>query len=354
MIRFPIALLLLLLPVRADVVAVAHPSEALPAGKTVVWSPLFQATWDAMNGELGGKPSQVEPPNELMARLDGFGWEPDKVMPEAGWKVWGGKATKAFLETVNTEAAAITGEAQGPFKLMEEVRGGLACFGLLDREVEFQTPFFRSRKVPMRFGAGKAEVSYFGVNGDLSADYGESVKVLAFRPVDGSHALEISCKGGDDKVILYRPAAAQDFATACKWLRTWRKDYVANEELPGTWADRVLHAGDEVRVPYVSLDVTDEFSGRLQGGRFHGIAGDPWRIRRAEQVTKFELFEKGARVRVETSIEVDPFSGDLGPVPVPRRFAYDRPFFVFLWREGAEWPYFGAWIGDDSALRKFD
>jgi hypothetical protein len=101
------------------------------------------------------------------------------------------------------------------------------------------------------------------------------MKVLAFRPVDGPHALEVSCKEADDKVIFYRPPAAQDFATACKWLRKWRKDYVVNAELPGTWGDRLLHVNDEVRVPYVSLDVTTDLSGRLQGGRFYGNAGDP-------------------------------------------------------------------------------
>ena len=354
MIRLPIALLFLLLPVRAGVVTAAHPSDELPVGKTVVWSPLFQATWDTMNKKLGGKPSKVEAPNELMARLDAFKWDADEVMPEAGWKVWGGEATKSFLDTVNKDAAAMTGDAEGPFKLMEQVPGGIACFGLLDREVEFRKAFFRSRKVPLKFGAEKAEVSYFGTNGDGSAGYGEDVKVLAFRPVDGSHALEVSCKGGDDKVIFYRPPAAQDFATACKWIRKWKKDYVVNAELPGSWADRVLHAGDKMQVPYLSLDVVENLAGSLQGGRFYGNAGDPWRIRRAEQVTKFELFEKGARVRVETSIELDPFAGNFGPEPVPRNFIYDRPFFVFLWRDGAEWPYFGAWIGDASALRKFE
>ena len=352
MIRLAAAVLCLLLPVHAEVVTVPHPSEKLPVGKTVVWSPLFQATWDVMNKTLGGKPSRVEPPNGLMARLDEFKWDADKVMPEVGWKVWGGEAKKAFLETVNKEAAAMTGEAQGPFKLVEESPGRLACFGLLEREVEFETPFFRSRKVAMKFGAEKAEVSYFGVNGELSGNYGESIKVLAFRPVDGSHALEVSCKKGDDKVVFYRPPAAQDFATACKWLRQWKKDYVVNAELPGSWAERVLHEGDDVRVPYVSLETSADFSEGLQGGRFHGNAGDPWRIDRAEQVTKFELFETGARVRVEASIEADPFGGDLGPEPIPRKFIYDRPFFVFLWRDGAEWPYFGAWIGDASALEK--
>jgi hypothetical protein len=70
-------------------------------------------------------------------------------------------------------------------------------------------------------------------------------------------------------------------------------------------------------------------------------------------VTRFELFEKGASVRVEASIEEDPFGGYSGPTTVPRRFIYDRPFFVFLWRDGAEWPYFGVWIGDATALQKF-
>ncbi len=352
MIRFLSTLLCLLLPIHAEVVTVADPSEKLPVGKTVVWSPLFQATWDAMNAEMGGKPLKVDSPNELMTRLDAFKWDAGKVMPEGSWKVWGGKATKDFLERVNKEAAAMSGEAQGPFKLMEEVPGGLACFGLLDRQVEFQTSFFMSRNAPMKFGKQKAEARYFGTAGELSGGYGESVKVLAFRPVDGSHALEVSCKGGDDKVIFYRPPAAQDFSTACKWLRKWKKDYVLNEELPGTWADRVLHEGDVVQVPYVSLDVTEDMAGRLQGGRFYGGEGDPWTIRRAEQVTKFELFEKGARVWVEKSIEADPFASQ-PPVPVPRKFIYDRPFFVFLWRDGAEWPYFGAWIGDASALREF-
>ena len=37
----------------------------------------------------------------------------------------------------------------------------------------------------------------------------------------------------------------------------------------------------------------------------------------------------------------------------PRRFVFDRPFFIFLWRDKAEWPYFGAWIGDSSALVPF-
>ena len=29
---------------------------------------------------------------------------------------------------------------------------------------------------------------------------------------------------------------------------------------------------------------------------------------------------------------------------------HDRPFFAFLWRDNADWPYLGVWVGDSSAL----
>lgn len=335
----------------AGVITLPDPSAPMPEGETVVWSPLFQATWDAMNAHLGGKPEKIDPPNELMSRLDAFDWKADAVMPEGAWKTWAGKATPDFLKHVNAEAAQMTGEAEGPFRLIGDEIPGLACFGLLDRKVEFAKPFYRSKAVPMEFGGGKSPVRFFGATGDEAEDYRSVVKVLAYRPVDGSHALEIGCKGGDDRVILYRPAKGQDFATACRWVRTWRKAFDPKDALPGVWDDRQLHDGDEVRVPYVSLDAAADFSGLLKGGRFHGIVGDPWTIRRAEQKTKFELHEKGASVRAEASMEVDPFYDD--PRNYPRRFIYDRPFFVFLWREKAEWPYLGVWVGDDSALRKF-
>jgi hypothetical protein len=44
------------LPLAAEITAVTHPEEKFPARATVVWSPLFQAAWDRLNGESGGKP----------------------------------------------------------------------------------------------------------------------------------------------------------------------------------------------------------------------------------------------------------------------------------------------------------
>ena len=139
----------LLLPIlfagiaRAEVITLVHPAEAMPEKHTVVWSPLFQATWDKLNSELGGKPDKVEPPNELMAKLDSFPWKADAVMPAGSWKTWSGPATNDFLNQVNDEAAKLTGEPDGPFRLSQESPNNRAAFGLLDREVSFQKEFLR-------------------------------------------------------------------------------------------------------------------------------------------------------------------------------------------------------------------
>ena len=338
---------------RAEIVILPHPGEALPATNTVVWSPLFQSGWDQLNASLGGPPGQIDPPNKLMAGLDAFRWDAEKVMPKGSWKAWCGPATQDFVKQVNIEAAAITKEPEGPFVLKNESSGSRAFFGILDREVEFQRAFFRSTKIPMKFRTegGEHPVRFFGVRDEMADGFAGSVRVLAWRPVDGSHALQIDCKQAGDSLVLYLPPGNQDFATACHWLRTWRSRFKQEPASTNGWNDPLMHRGDEIQIPYVTLESNADFTSVLTGTRYHGKKKIPWSISRAEQITRFQLHEKGARARVEASGASDPFAEPSHTVP--RRFLYDRPFFVFLWREGAEWPYFGSWIGDESSLVPF-
>ena len=254
---------------------------------------------------------------------------------------------------MNDEAAKLTGEPDGPFRLLQESPNNRAAFGLLDREVSFQKEFLRSRREPLTFRSNDnpTPVHFFGSRDVMSGELRDSVKVLSFRPVDRSFALQIDCKEADDSVILYLPAKTQDFATACSWIRTWSEQAKTVKSTFGEWNDARLHELDEVRIPYVDLDTVADLAPKLSSTRIHDNL--PWKIIRAEQLTRFQLREKGARVRVETSLEATPFADAGVRRIIPRRFVYDRPFFVFLWRDGAEWPYFGAWIGDVSALRVF-
>ena len=336
------ALLLLvpLLPLaaRAEILAVPTPSSDLPAERTVVWSPLFQATWDHLNKE-NGPAVEVTPPNPLITSLDSFKWDAAKTFPQGAWKTWSGPSTADFLKGVNAEAAKMTGAPEGPFKITDEDPMTNVAFGLLKREVHFLRPLYRSKAQPMSFKTPtkETEVHFFGLKNQSC-----SSRILIWNPASKSHAVQLDCKEDDEVVLFYLPAEPQDFQTACRTLKEEREkkpDYI--NEMP------FITTNDELRVPYLKLDSTTNFAPLLQGVR--KFASAPSRqISRAEQVTRFELTEKGAKVTVETSA-ADPFGAPPTPPP-PRDFIYDRPFFVFLWKKDAEWPYFGAWIGNTEAM----
>jgi len=343
--------------VAAEIGAIAHPEDKLSSTQTVVWTPLFQASWDKLNATHGGKPLKVDPPNKLISRLDTFTWKPESVMPEDRWKVWSGPPTDEFLAEVNKEAAKITGEQEGPFRLENRSPGTVVVFGLLDRQVTFRKVLHRSRKVPMAFRSGDTatNVQYFGVKGELSKEFSDTIRVLAYRPSENCHALQMLCNESDDTVILFRPPTgkAMDFSTACEWIRTWRKTWTENSRKGVGHDDPTLHKRDEIQVPYVKLEAKKDFTSDLASLRFYKDQPLPRQISRAEQRVEFELHERGARARAEVSMD-DPFASAPAEPPVyPRRFLYDAPFFVFLWRDGAEWPYFGTWVGDTAAMKPF-
>ncbi len=346
-------LLLLCLPLNAEVASVAHPGQPLPADQTVVWTPLFQAAWDGLNASYGGPPLRVVPANPLIADLDSFKWDVAKVMPTVGWKTWAGPATSEFLDSVNPEAAKLLGRNDPPFKFSalspERLQGAVAFYGAMARSIEFEKPFHRSRKAAMAFRSGGTvkDVHFFGVRGEESEGYAPVVRVLAWRPVDRSHAIQVTAKDGDDTLVLYLPSKPQGFVAACHWIRTWRDQHRPDPAKSGQWDDPTLHEHDEIQVPYLKLESATDFASLLQSERFYKDQPLPRRIQKAELKVRFDLHEKGARV--EATVEgMDPFAG--GKEVHPRHFLYDRPFFVFLWRDKAEWPYFGAWIGDASCL----
>jgi hypothetical protein len=334
----------------AEIVAVAHPGEKLPPDRTVIWTPLFQAAWDDLHRTLG-EPVKVEPPNVLMDLLDHFDWKADSVMPRNRWKVWTGEATQELIDKANAEAARMTGEKTGPFKSAPRP-GSLIALGLLDRDLIFKKPLHRSVEVPLEFHLAdgtKPKVRFFGARRKASGAFGGMVRVLAFQ--EGIHALQIA-GAGDESVVLYLPEKPATFIEACDKLREWRSKKL--EGVSGSAQDPNLHENDDLRIPILKLDSTTDFVPLLKSLRHFKDGGPPWIISKAEQRLKFELTEKGAKLHVKVEMGADPFGEPPSPPPmIPRFFHFDRPFFVFLWRDNAEWPYFGAWIGDPSALEEF-
>ncbi len=266
-------------------------------------------------------------------------------------KVWSGTATKELIDKANTEAVRMTGEKTGPF-LIDPRPNARIALGLLDRDLVFKRPLHRSVDAPLVFHAAdgtKPQVRFFGTRRKASGSYGGVVSVLSYQA--RSHALQIA-SDGDDSAVFYLAENPVNFSEACGKLREWRSKKLAGSY--GSAQDPNLHEKDDVRIPVLKLANTTDFVPLLNSARYFGRGGDPWQLYKAEQRLNFELTEKGVKLRVEVEIGVEPFGEPPPPPPmVPRFFHYDRPFFVFLWRNGAEWPYFGAWIANDTPMEEF-
>lgn len=337
----------------AEVKAVLDIEKAPKKGETLVWSPLFQASWDKLNGIHGGLPERVEPANVLITKLNQFEWKEKTVMPEGGYGVFAGPGSAEFAR----ETAAKVKERFGVEMEMREqpdVEGGVSVYGILVRDLSFQKSFFRSKKKLLSFKNSRGvthKVTFFGTTGSMSGRFGNSVEVLDYQLGKKVFVLKVKTEKEGESLIIYRPEAGMSFEKGIEGARAAIKSPFDGKY--GSLTDGGLHKFDTVKIPYLSLDAKTDFTKQLQGLRFYQKESVPWRISEAYQVTQFELFEKGARIKVVTSTADDPFGGPSKKFRYVRRnFVCDGPFFVFAWRDGAEWPYFAAWIDGKDALKK--
>ena len=163
-------------------------------------------------------------------------------------------------------------------------------------------------------------------------------------------ALQFLAAHGDDTLVLYQPAVGQPMIEAMRWVTAWQKQWKERKGNGMDWDDKNLHRTDELRIPEISLSAYDDFSDEFKGTLWFKSSKQPQQISQA--ATEVMLKVDGAGVKFtasETYQGVDPFAVQTVD-PVPRRFWFDRPFFAFLWRDGAEWPHAAVWFGSSEGL----
>jgi len=337
----------------------SHPAVAEPhvildikkfpkPGETVVWSPLFQASWEKMQSLHAGKMAKVEPPNTIISRLEKFQWKKEDVMPKDGYALFAGPSTPEFAKATAQKIKEQFGVDMTPSRLPTNPRGN-AIYGILLRDLNFKKQFYRSRKRPLRFidSTGSShEVSFFGTAKKNSAAYQKHVQVLTYKKAEKSFILSVDTDKLGEKIIIYRPIQRISFRTAIENVLDAKKSPLAGHW--GSEQHRYIHENDIVKIPYLTLKTDTDLTKQLNGRRYYENEKNYSITSMAYQVTHFNLSEKGAKIQIQTGMD-DAFGG----APLPRQFICDAPFFVFAWRDKASHPYFAAWIDGKEALEAF-
>jgi len=298
----------------------------------------------------------VEPPNPLIDKFQAFPFNPVNLLPPDGFAVYAGPSNPDFAKKVAKGVKAKFGFGMPPDQL-PHAPGAHALYGILMRDLTFEKRFFRSFRQPLDFKDGSGtvhKVAFFGTAGKTSGSYGDAVKVLSYNRKEHSFILSIATNKPAERIIIYRSDHALSFDLAIEHVNAAIKAPLAGAL--GAANDPTLHRRDTVKIPYLKIYTETDFSDQLKGLLYYGGESVPWTITKARQITKFDLFEKGAKIRVVDEAEVVPF----GPAPrrgktiyAPRAFICDVPFFVAAWRDGVPVPYFAAWIDGLGVLAPF-
>jgi len=340
----------------AEATIVPHPAVECEPGRTIVWTAATQMVFDRVIGpksKLGIE--RVAPPNPLVDRMRAFKWKEEDVLPGDGWFAVVGESTDGLAKDATEKWRKLAGKDEPPFGITGDPQAGargIAGFAGILRNFEFPTAFIPSKDGRMTWSTGGNPVKYFGSSGYKSGDYGSQVRVLSFRPSKRSCALQLLAKQGDDTMILYIPEESQPMLEAIAWTRAWKAHWPEQEDSAGAWDDKRLHESDDLRIPEIELkrdaDLRDSFAG-LYAVK---APGTPWFVSQAKSMVSLRVDATGVKFKASASMQMVPLAAAEKQQPVPRRFWFDRPFYLFLWREKAEWPYAAVWFGNAEGLVK--
>jgi len=105
-----------------------------------------------------------------------------------------------------------------------------------------------------------------------------------------------------------------------------------------------------IKIPIIELDWSTKHP-EIEHRRLKKSPSDFWDIAEIKEELKFSLTNTGAKVK--SGIDISGMWNCVMPEN-PQQIIFDKPFVVFLKKEGFSTPYFAVYIADATFLRAFD
>ena len=196
---------------------------------------------------------------------------------------------------------------------------------------------------PEPFDDKYENIKYFWIKGSSSSSLYSQVDVLYYNSEDD---FAVSLETNEwENVILSRWTNKDSFMNTYNAIIEKTKSY--------KWK-RNFWKYDYLKVPNLSLNelrTYEEFTDKP----FYAANGDECKITEALQTIKFDLDEKGWKIKSEAAIvmyESNSIADISFEKPDYRYFYFNRPFMIFLQESNKELPYFAAQISDITLFQK--
>lgn len=202
-------------------------------------------------------------------------------------------------------------------------------YAMLKKEFEFSQPFDKLGTAPFR----DMTAEYFGIDKQSDKSLGQSVNVLFYNsPNDFAVSLPTM---SNDEVFIYKTSTTKPFNYIYADMLKKSENYTGKKEFQYI---------DELKVPNLKFFEEKEFNELT----FMRIKGTQVMIDKAIESVKFEMNNKGVKLKSEAAITTALTSAEPNETETPRLFYFDDTFVVFLKEKEKSKPYFALRVYDIS------
>lgn len=307
-----------------------------------IWCATFQLVWNDMKNEVVKQDIVFQEQPSMVNNLNKEGFTADMLSDEYYYKAYGLKTLKlkeqiekGIKDKFNETSDILDDFGWDADQVNDENNPDISryfFYAMLKREFEFPKVFTKLDNGT--FADKYNNVRYFGIDGTTKSDVYSQVKVLFYNSED-DFAVSLQTKNNDE-VVLYKSPKGENFEDIYNNLKEASESYTGK-----TYFTKY----DSLKVPYIKFDEKKEYT-ELANKPFMTADGNVAEIDKAIQTIKFELDEKGGKIKSEAGISMKVTS--MAPIEEPdyRYFHLDNTYAMFLKEKDKDVPYFAALIAN--------
>jgi hypothetical protein len=324
-------------------VVTPHTQVPIPGAVNVLWCGTFQLAWNELARLAGGRVQFTDP----VPAAEALGREPFGTadLDEGSYVAVAGFVRDGVFRHIDAELRRkFSGQAAPRLKpdpTLTPRPQDIAVYAYLFKHLEFAAPYERG-EAPVPFS--ETHVACFGMGTEPRSG----------REAMARQTLIVDYQSADDFVVELRTKVPEDQLILAKVRpgRTLADTIAAVQKRLAVATVQPAQLGDVLVVPKINFDLTASFP-ELLGQRLLSTApgmADDLQILAADQATRFQLDEKGVRLKSEARMSLG-CSASAHPRPA-HVMVFDKPFLVLMKRRDAVNPYFALWVANAELLVK--
>ncbi len=367
-----IALIAVFFAITFSVVNAAENTINFAVEKGNSWTPAFQLCWNEFTKLTGrDKVEYVDGNSEFVNKLNEE-YITEKDLSDDLYYVAVGKQNLKLKKKIQKDIKKKFNEKSDildsfEFKNLPDYRTQeWFLYSMLIKNFEFTAPFDKLdadsfNKIP------DSKFNYFGFTKNMKESPNNKIAIKDITPLfyysDDDFAIKITDKFQKDEMILYLTDSTSSFDEIYNGIlekQKSEKEYT-NERIKKISANnkRPKHCSfkNYYKIPYLNVNdiikYDDELAHKPIKDKDYESRHTTWVINQTLQTIKFNMDNKGAKLKSEAGMSVAKMS--LEPVTklvLENYYYFDRPFVLFLKEKNKDKPYFALRVKDDKYLVK--